>query len=147
MIWRLHWFEWMFIVLLLTMISFMATAEEPCRADGDRVSCEREAFDKLMKKVVDARADRDKLAVKLEAVIEDRSDVQKLLEACVAKPPPEPVVIKPTVMRAVGPVVLGAVGAVALGVSVAGDFGSTGRSVGAVVGLLAVGGGIVWALP
>lgn len=149
MIWRLHWFEWMFIVLLLTMISFMATAEEqePCRADGTTVVCDRPAFDKLMKKVIDARAERDVLKVKLDAVVADRSDVEAALEACVAKPP---VVIRPEptpAWRAVGPVVLGVMGAVTLGVSVAGDFDARGRATGAVIGSALVGGAVIWALP
>lgn len=124
-----------------------AMAEEPCRADGDRVSCEREAFDKLMAKVVDARARANALEVRLKAAVADREDVAAALKACAEKPPPEPVVLKPTALRAVGPVILSAIGAAVLTAAVAVDVGASGRVTGAVVGLAAVGIGVVLALP
>lgn len=134
-------------VAVLLLAGSIAHAEEPCRSDGDRVSCERAAFDKLTAKIIDARAERDVLKVKLDAAAQDLSDVQRALDACVAKPRPEPLVIRPTVLSSVGPVVLGALGAGVLGISSMMDGASTGRVTLAVVGLLAVGGGIVWALP
>ena len=150
MILRLYWFEWLFVTLLLSLAFAQACeAEEvPCRVlDDGTVACTRTAFDKLMAKIIDARAERDTLKIKLDAAIADRSDVQQALEACVSKPPPEPVVIKPTALRSLGPVVLAAVGALTLGVAVAGDFGSSGRASGAVVGSALVGAGVIWALP
>ena len=135
------------IIASMALWPVVALSEEPCRAEGDRVSCERPAFDALTKKIIDARAERDVAKLKLDAAIADRSDVQQALEACVSKPPPEPVVIKPTALRALGPVVLATVGALTLGVAVAGDFGSSGRATGAVIGSALVGAGVIWALP
>lgn len=134
--------------LLVTLWAAGVTAEEaPCRAEGDRVSCDRAAFDALTKKIIDARAERDVAKIKLDSVTRDLADVTGALEACERRPP---VVInppKPSALRALGPVILGTVGAVALGVSVAGDFGSSGRAIGAVVGSALVGAGVIWALP
>ena len=135
------------LAVLLGLWSAVSMAEEPCRAEGDRVSCDRAAFDKLTKKIIDARAERDVLKIKLDAALADGSDANRALSACLSKPPPEPVVLRPSALRSIGPVILGTVGAVALGVSVAGDFGSSGRAVGAVVGSALVGAGVIWALP
>lgn len=135
------------LMVLLVLWASVATAEEPCRAEGDRVSCERTAFEKLTAKIIDARAERDVAKIKLDSVTRDLADVTGALEACERRPP---VVIdppKPSALRALGPVILGTVGAVALGVSVAGDFGSSGRAIGAVVGSALVGVGVIWALP
>jgi hypothetical protein len=134
-------------MVLLVLWASVAAAEEPCRAEGDRVSCDRAAFDALTKKIIDARAERDVAKIKLDSVTRDLADVTGALEACERRPP---VVIdppKPSALRALGPVILGTVGAVALGVSVAGDFGSSGRAIGAVVGSALVGAGVIWALP
>ena len=131
----------------LMLVGSIASAEEPCRADGDRVSCERVAFDALTRKIIDARAERDVLKVKLDAAMADGSDANRALSACLSKPPPEPVVIRPSALQTIGPVVLGAVGALTLGVTAMMNGASGGRAAGAVVGLLAVGTGIVWAMP
>lgn len=133
--------------LLVTLWAAGVTAEEPCRAEGDRVSCERPAFDALTKKIIDARAERDVLKIKLDEAIADRSDVQRALEACTARPLPEPVVIKPTALSSIGPVVLSAIGAVTLGVAVTLDTDPRWRGAGAVVGSALVGAGVIWALP
>lgn len=158
MILRLHWFEWLFISLLTSLI-FVTTCEAqeideddevpevPCRHEGNNVVCHRAGFDTLVGQLIDAKAEVEKLTIKLGAADANRSDVQRALDACLTKPAPEPVVLRPTAMRALGPVVLGAIGAVTLGVSVAGDFGSSGRAIGAVVGSALVGTGIIWALP
>ena len=135
------------LLVLMILWSAVSMAEEPCRADGDRVSCERAAFDALTRKIIDARAERDVLKVKLDAAMADGSDANRALSACLAKPTPEPVVIRPSALQTIGPVVLGAVGALTLGVTAMMDGASGGRAAGAVVGLLAVGTGIVWAVP
>jgi hypothetical protein len=142
------------ILGLVVLGAFPAGAmadEQQCRASGTpenpTVTCDRAGFDVLVHRIVDITAERDSLKIKLDASIADRSDVQKALDACVSKPAPEPVVIRPTALSSVGPVVLSAIGAVTLGVSVAGDFGSSGRAIGAVVGSALVGTGIIWALP
>lgn len=135
------------VAVLMILWSAVSMAEEPCRADGDRVSCERAAFDRLTAKIIDARAERDVLKVKLDAAAQDLSDVQRALDACVAKPRPEPLVIRPTVLSSVGPVVLGALGAGVLGISSMMDGASTGRVTLAVVGFLSVGGAVIWAMP
>lgn len=135
------------VLMILWSAVSMAEEQQPCRADGDRVSCDRAAFDALTRKIIDARAERDVLKVKLDAAVADRSDVQRALDACVNKPPPEPVVIKPTALSSIGPVVLGVVGAGVLGISSMMDGASTGRVTLAVVGFVSVGTGIVWAVP
>ena len=135
------------LILMLGVPSISRAAEDPCRADDTTVTCTRPAFDKLMAKIIDARADRDIAKVKLDSVTRDLADVTAALEACERRPP---VVIeppKPTALRSVLPVLVGALGAAILTTSVAIDIGPTGRVTGAVVGLAAVGTGIVLALP
>ena len=137
------------LMVLMVLWSAGSMAEEPpCRAtENGTVTCDRTAFDALTRKIVDARAERDVLKVKLDAAAQDRSDVQRALDACASKPPPEPVVIKPTVLSSIGPVVLGAIGAGVLGISSMMDGASTGRVTLAVVGFVSVGAGLYWAMP
>lgn len=135
------------ILLVLLASESITAAEEPCRAEGDRVSCERVAFDALMRKVVDSRAERDVLKVKLDAAVADGSDAHRALDACIAKPPPEPVVVRPSALEKVGPVVLGVLGSGVLGITAMMDGQTAGRAVGAVVGFLSVGAGLYWAMP
>ena len=71
----------------------------------------------------------------------------RALDACVSKPPPEPVVIKPTALSKVGPVVLSIVGSGVLGITAMMDGQTAGRAIGAVVGFLSVGAGLYWAMP
>ena len=139
---RLRW-----SMVLLVLWASVAAAEEPCRADGERVSCERPAFDALTKKIIDARAERDVAKIKLDSVTRDLADVTGALEACERRPP---VVIdppKPSALRALGPVILSAIGAVTLGVAVTLDTDPRWRGAGAVVGSALVGAGVIWALP
>ena len=132
----------------LMLVGSIASAEEPCRAtENGTVTCDRAAFDALTRKIIDARAERDVLKVKLDAAMADGSDANRALSACLSKPPPDPVVIRPSALQTIGPVVLGAVGALTLGVTAMMDGASGGRAAGAVVGLLAVGTGLYWAMP
>ena len=135
------------LAVLLGLWSAVSMAEEPCRAEGDRVSCDRAAFDALTKKIIDARAERDVLKVKLDAALADGSDANRALSACLSKPPPEPVVLRPSALRSIGPVVLSAIGAVTLGVAVTLDTDPRWRGAGAVIGSALVGAGVIWALP
>lgn len=139
--------RWLMGLMVLWSAGAMAEEQQPCRADGELVICTRPAFDKLVAKTIDARAERDVLKVKLDAAVADRSDVQRALDACVNKPPPEPVVIKPTALEKVGPVVLGVLGSGILGISSMMDGASTGRVTLAVVGFVSVGAGLYWAMP
>ena len=135
------------MIPLVLWASGAMAEEDPCRAEGDRVTCERPAFDKLASKIIDARAERDVLKVKLDAAIADRSDVQRALEACVSKPPVVIEPTKPSALRALGPVILSAIGAVTLGVAVTLDTDPRWRGAGAMVGSALVGAGVIWALP
>lgn len=139
--------RWSMVAMVLW--ASVATAEEaPCRVlDDGTVACNRTAFDALMKKIIDARAERDVAKIKLDSVTRDLADVTGALEACERRPP---VVIdppKPSALRALGPVILGTVGAVALGVAVTLDTDPRWRGAGAVVGSALVGAGVIWALP
>ena len=134
----------LFAMLLLTSVA--AADEAPCRPDGDRVICNRAGFDVLVRKLVDAKAEGEKLSIMLDVSKKDADDAHKALETCLSRPepkPPEPV----SAQRAIAPVVAAALGAAVLVGSVSADIGSTGRTVGVVVGLAAVGAGIVLALP
>ena len=135
------------VVTVILMTGVAWADEPPCRADGDRVSCDKPSFDKLVKKLIDEKARADVLDVKLAEMTASRDDVTKAMLACESKPP---VVLPPPAIpawRTVMPVVLSAVGAAVLTTSVAIDIGATGRVTGAVVGLAAVGVGVVLALP
>lgn len=139
---------WALVVLFAFLLTAsVAVAEEaPCRPDGDRVVCNRAGFDVLVKKLIDAKASTETLSIKLDAMTKDADDAHKALEVCLSRPepkPPEPV----SAQRAVLPVVLGAVGASVLVGSIAADIGTSGRTIGAVVGSALVGAGIVLALP
>lgn len=135
------------IVPLILMINVAWADEAPCRRDGDNVVCQRDGFDKLVKKLIDEKARADVLDVRLTEMTASRDDVTKAMLACESKPPvvvPPPV--KPT-WQAVGPVVLSIVGSGVLGVVAMMDGATTGRAVGAVVGFLSVGAGLYWAIP
>lgn len=134
-------------VPLILMTGVAWADESPCRRDGDNVVCQRDGFDKLVKKLIDEKARADVLDVKLAEMTASRDDVTKAMAACEARPP---VVLPPPVIpawRTVTPVVLSAVGAAVLTTGVAIDLGPTGRVTAAVVGLAAVGVGVVLALP
>lgn len=135
-----------FIAAIGLTASVAVADEAPCRPDGDLVICKRAGFDVLVKKLIDSKAESEKLVIKLEAMTKDADDAHKALETCLSRPepkPPEPV----SAQRAIAPVVAAALGAAVLVGSVSADIGSTGRTVGVVVGLAAVGAGIVLALP
>lgn len=136
----------LFVALILASTPALAD-EAPCRADGDRVSCDRPSFDTLVKSCVDSKAAAKACAIRLDAMAQSVDDAETALAACLSRPPPEPVVIKPTAFRAVGPVVLGVVGAAILTASVTSDWAVGGRATGAIVGSAFVGTGIVFALP
>jgi ABC-type uncharacterized transport system ATPase subunit len=55
-------------IILLILAPIVAFAEEqPCRAEGDTVVCQREGFDVLVHKLVDAKASADACVVMREA--------------------------------------------------------------------------------
>jgi hypothetical protein len=141
---------WLLVGLIILGALFTASSawaeEPPCRPVGDTVVCNRAGFDVLVKKLIDAKAEGEKLSIKLDAMTQDANDTHKSLEACLSRPIPEPPK-PPSAQRAVLPVVLGAVGASVLVGSIAADIGSSGRTIGAVVGSALVGTGIVLALP
>ena len=125
-------------VPLILMTGVAWADESPCRRDGDNVVCQRDGFDKLVKKLIDEKARADVLDVKLTSVTADLGAVTTALRTCEAAKPPQ---------RSVGPVVTAAIGAAVLTAAVAIDLTVVGRVAGAVVGLAAVGVGITLALP
>ncbi len=136
------------LLLAIALAPVVALADEPpCKADGDRVTCTRAGFDVLVKRLIDADALAKERAIRLAAADQSVAETKAALDACLAKPPPEPVVVKPTALRALSPVVAGVVGAAVLTASVAADWGVGGRATGAVVGSAIIGAGILFALP
>ena len=136
------------LMLAVILAPSVALADEPaCKADGDRVTCTRAGFDVLVKRLIDADALAKERAIRLDAADQSVAESKAALDACLAKPPPEPVVVKPTAMRALSPVVAGVVGAAVLTASVAADWSLSGRATGAVVGSALIGAGILFALP
>lgn len=134
------------LALAILLVPMLAWADEaPCRRDGDNVVCQRDGFDKLVKKLIDEKARADVLDVKLTAVNADLAGLTASLTACESKLPAVPPT--PSATRVVVPVVLGAIGAAILTGSMAIDLEASGRVAGAIVGLAAVSVGIVLALP
>lgn len=138
------------IVLGFTASVASAAEPPPCRNTGSEenptVTCDRRGFDVLVKKLIDTKASADTLKLRLDAAEKTNAETKTALGACLSRPEPTPPA-PPSARRAVAPVVLGVVGAAILTTSVAIDIGSTGRVAGAVVGLAAIGVGVVLALP
>lgn len=131
----------------VTLILVSSAARAECRNVGPDVTCDKPSFDTLMSKCLDFDKSAKVCTVKLDAVNANLVGVTQSLTACESKPPPEPVVIKPSAMSKVGPVVLSIIGSGVLGVTAMMDGATTGRAVGAVVGFLSVGAGLYWAIP
>ena len=131
----------------VTLILVSSAARAECRNVGPDVVCDKPSFDTLVSKCLDFDKSAKVCSVKLTAAETTVSETDAALKACLAKPPPEPVVIKPSALSKVGPVVLSIVGSGVLGVTAMMDGATTGRAVGAVVGFLSVGAGLYWAIP
>ena len=139
------------LIVLGLMVSVASAAEPPpCRNTGSEenptVTCDRRGFDVLVKKLIDSKATTDSLKIQLDAAEKSGLETKAALDACLAKPEPK-TPTPPSAQRAIAPVIVAALGAAVLTTSVAIDLGATGRVAGAVVGLAAVGVGIVLALP
>ena len=62
----------LFLACAMTLCApLLVRAEEPCRAVGDTVVCQRAGFDALVGKLLDARAEADKCALKAQAAQSD----------------------------------------------------------------------------
>lgn len=138
------------IVLGFTASVASAAEPPPCRNTGSEenptVTCDRRGFDVLVKKLIDTKASADSLKIQLDAAEKSGLETKAALDACLSRPEPTPPT-PPSAQRALAPVILSAVGAAILTTSVAIDIGATGRVTGAVVGLAAIGVGVVLALP
>lgn len=60
--------------------SLAASEEQPCKAVGNTVVCDRAAFDVLVSKLLEARKDRDACAVKTESGSADAAALKARLD-------------------------------------------------------------------
>ena len=133
------------VIAVLLLAALPARADDaPCRATGDTVTCDRAGFDTLVSRCIDRETEAKACQVRLDGMTKDRDATQQALDACVARPPVQPIV-KP--MRALAPVLAGTLGAVIATSVVAFDIPAGGRVAGVAVGLSLVGVGIVLAIP
>lgn len=95
-------------------------AEEPCRADGERVTCTSEGFKRLTDIIIQTKARADKCDLRLTDSVNDADRLIVELDAChaalaaIPPPPPRPTATKPLTGYALG--VLGTVSLAGLAV-------------------------------
>lgn len=137
------------IVVGVVMAPLVALGEEqPCRRDGDRVTCAADAFKVLTDSCVQYRADAKACGLRLDDALKDVAAREVELHACqaalaaVPPPPPPPSAIRPLAGYAVG-----VVSTVAMLVGVVADIPTGARLTLAGVGLVGLAGGAVLVLP
>ena len=135
--------------LICLLAPFCAKAEEPpCRAEGDRVSCQRDGFKALTDACVQARADAKTCGLRLADAGKDAEALTVELGACraalaaVPPPPPPPSATRPLVGYGVG-----VASTVALLTAILAPLPDTARLALGGAGLVGLGGGVVLVLP
>lgn len=141
---RLEWMLVLIVTILLTCkIAF--GEEQPCRREGDRISCTERGFKVLTDKIIDLKAEAQGLDLKLDAARQNEADARKALEECIATIPPPPPPKK--LWKPITGYALGVVGTVGLVLAAALDTSFGARAGTAALGVGALAGGFVLVLP
>ena len=137
------------ILIGLAFGPLIALGEEPpCRSEGDRVSCQRDAFKTLTDSCVQARADAKSCALRSADAAKDAEVVVAELGACraalaaVPPPPPPPSATRPLVGYGVG-----VASTVALLTALLAPLPDSARLALGGAGLVGLGSGVVLVLP
>jgi hypothetical protein len=120
-------------------------AEEPCRYEGNRVSCSTDGFKVLTDLAVQHKARADKCEIRLDAATKDVAETSALLQTCrdfVALIPPP----KSPLMPLLG-LGAGVVGSLLISSGFVAPVPDSGRLAMAGVGLALIGGGVILVWP
>ena len=71
----------LWIIMILTIPAWAQESSKACTGSGDKVTCSREGFDKLVKGFVDQRATTEKLIIELDAAKAAIADRDKAMVA------------------------------------------------------------------